>query len=60
MKINEILHILHNPYGFSDSVVREASLAADEIEKAKRIILNTINQAESIHKDLENQDLIKK
>ena len=36
MKTNEILHILRNPYGYSNEKVREiAYLAADEIERWK-------------------------
>ncbi len=36
MNINDVQHILRNPYGYSDKEIREARLAAcDEIDKWK-------------------------
>lgn len=37
METQELLHILRNPYGFSDEDVRKARLAADEIEKIEKL-----------------------
>ncbi len=40
MSINEILHILRNPYGHVEDEIREARLAAcNEIERLQRIEL---------------------
>lgn len=45
MEIKTLLHILRNPYGFSEARVREARLeAADFIERVSRLATEVVER----------------